>query len=130
MPRRSSMWRPTLATRCGYSNLKVQGGRTITASFDVTNTGRIAGDAVPQVYLTSRPGKAVERLVGFSRITLIPGETRHVTLTADPRILADFDVAAHGWRIRSGEYTVSLARSAGDPTATATVRLHGRVLPP
>lgn len=117
-------------TRYAYSNLKVRGGRTITASFDVTNTGRIAGDAVPQVYLTSQPGKPLERLIDFSRITLVPGETRHVTLTADPRILADFDVTAHGWRITPGDYTVALAQSAAEPIATATVKLGGRLLPP
>jgi beta-glucosidase len=74
-------------TRFAYANLRVTGGRTVTAAFDVTNTGPRAGIDVPQLYLTARGGVTMLRLLGWSRRVLRPGETQHVEITADPRVL-------------------------------------------
>src|SRR5262249_55407512 len=71
-----------------YSDLKVEGEETITASFTVTNTGRRVGADVAQVYLTNAPGEQRMRLLGFERIELEPGEARRIALMADPRLLA------------------------------------------
>lgn len=107
-------------TSFGYSNFQVTGGSALTVSFDIANTGKVAGDAVPQVYLTSQAGKQIKRLIGFSRISLAPGQTQHVILSADQRLLANFDGRAHAWRIAAGTYTVSLARSADDVVTMAS----------
>lgn len=110
-------------TRFGYANLRVQGGRTLTASFDVTNQGARAGKDVPQLYLLATPGKPAQRLIGFEKIELQPGETRHVTLTADRRLLASFDPAAHGWRIDGGSYQIGLGANAAAIALRQSVRL-------
>jgi len=117
-------------TTFDYANLAVTGGQTLTVSFDVTNSGSVAGDAVPQVYLTARAGQNLERLIGFVRVALNPGETRHVSVTADPRLLADFDMAAHGWRLAPGEYDVAVSRSAAAPALAGSAILDGAVLQP
>lgn len=117
-------------TSFDYADLQVASGRTLTVSFDVTNTGRRTGAAVPQIYLTSQAGRKLKRLIGFKRVALRPGQTRHITLTADPRLLADFDTAARAWRIPAGKYTIMLGRSATAPVATASARLESRTLPP
>jgi beta-glucosidase len=96
------------------ANLKVAGSDTLTASFDVHNGGSRAGDDVPQLYLTDAAGKSRFRLIGWDRVTVNPGQTVHVTLKADPRLLADFDQVAHGWRIDGGRYQVALGASATD----------------
>ncbi len=74
-----------------YDDFQVEGGDTVTATFTVTNTGKRAGADVPQLYLTEAAGERRMRLLGFERVELEPGETREVTLTADPRLLARFD---------------------------------------
>jgi len=117
-------------TDFAYSNLEVRGDRSLTIGFDVTNTGGVAGAAVPQVYLVSRAGRPLARLVGFSRISLRPGQRRHVSLRVDPRLLADFDAAAHAWRVPPGQYTVALARSAVDEVLTGSAQVDGETLPP
>src|SRR5690606_6912175 len=89
-------------TTFAYGDLEVTGGETITARFTVTNTGERKGAAVPQLYLTSAPDQKRMRLLGFERVELAPGESRAVTLTADPRLLARFDSAANQWRITDG----------------------------
>jgi beta-glucosidase len=101
-------------THFDYAGLKVEGGDALSVSFDVRNAGKVAGQDVPQLYLTDAAGKARMRLIGWQRISAQPGETVHVTLKADPRLLADFDEAAHDWRIDAGRYQVALGASAED----------------
>ena len=110
-------------TRFTHANLRVQGGRTVTASVDVTNSGRVAGKDVVQLYLTDTPGGARRRLLAFQKVDLQPGETRRVTLSADPRLLASFDEAAHGWRIAGGAYDVGIGTDAGTIALRGTAHL-------
>ncbi len=113
-------------TQFAYSDLRVQGGDTVTASVTVTNTGGRAGADVPQLYLTGAPDGERMRLLGFERLELQPGESRTVTFEADPRLLARYDAARGGWRIAAGEHRVMLGRSAGEPVLTGDARLRGR----
>jgi beta-glucosidase len=113
-------------TTFGYKDFKVSGGETITATFTVTNTGKIAGADVPQLYLTDAPDKRRMRLLGFERVELAPGESRTVMVTADPRLLARFDGERGRWRIEEGDYAVSLSRAADAPVEQSVVRLVGR----
>ena len=117
-------------SRFAYANLKVQGGQTVTVSFDVTNTGPREGMDTPQAYLTARPGGALLRLVGFQKVSLKPGETRHLTLTADRRLLADYDVAHHGWSVAGGSYTVAVGASSADLTLTGQAKVTAQRLKP
>src|SRR5690606_13097658 len=86
-------------TTFDYQDLQVEGGDTITASFTVTNTGQRKGADVPQLYLTAAGGEKRMRLLGFERVELGPGETRRVSIEADPRLLARFDGKSGKWRI-------------------------------
>src|SRR5262245_1058389 len=52
-------------TSFSYGDVKVSGGETVTASFTVTNTGKVVGADVPQLYLTDAPGERRMRLLGF-----------------------------------------------------------------
>ena len=106
-----------------YSDLVLSGGETINATFTVTNSGEVTGADVPQLYLTDAAGDRRMRLLGFERAELQPGESRPASITVDRRLLARFDESAGQWWIREGEYTVALARSAGDLVQTATARL-------
>jgi beta-glucosidase len=110
-------------TAFSYSNFSVGGGKTVTAKFTVTNTGPRAGADVPQLYLTDVAGQKRMRLLGFERVSLRPGESKAVTLTADPRLLATFDGSKQKWRIDSGNYRVTLARSADAPVESREVKL-------
>ena len=62
-----------------------------TASVEVTNTGKRAGDEVVQFYIraeVSRATRPVMELKGFRRITLAPGERRTVTFEVGPEQLS------------------------------------------
>lgn len=77
--------------------------------------------AKPRKTLTGAAGERRMCLHGFERVELEPGESVHVTITADPRLLARLDGKAARWRIDQGTYTVALARAADAPVATRDV---------
>ena len=114
-------------TSFAYSDLKVSGGETVTATFTVTNTGARAGADVPQIYMLGVGKTKRMRLLGFERVELQPGESRTVTVTADPRLLARFDGKAQQWRITGGNHKIALAKSADAPVLTAQIRLQSRL---
>ncbi len=70
-----------------YSNLVAD---EHSVSFDVTNTGSRAGDAVPQVYIApeqSSVPRPAKELKGFARVTLQPGETKTVKIPLERPIV-------------------------------------------
>lgn len=101
----------------------LSGEETVTATFTVTNTGEREGADVPQLYLTAAPNEKRMRLLGFERVVLKPGESKQVTLTVDPRLLARFEGKANQWRIMEGVHHIALGRSAGDLVLTGTAEL-------
>jgi beta-glucosidase len=110
-------------TTFAYSNLKISpviaAGKPLVVTGDVKNTGSMAGDEVIEVYLT-QPNSfetPLRVLAGFKRIHLGPGESAHVSLTVDPRSLAQVD--AKGNRVVvPGEYVVSLGGSQPEESAS------------
>ena len=69
----------------------IKAGEGVSVRVPVTNTGRMAGDEVLQVYLrdeVSSVTRPVKELVGFQRVTLQPGETRQVDIAIRPDSLA------------------------------------------
>jgi beta-glucosidase len=117
-------------TRFDYSRLRVEGGDRLAVSFEIANRGKRAGADVPQLYVAPQGGARPLRLAGFERVTLGPGERRRVTLVAEPRVVADYDVALPGYRVAPGSYRVSISRDAGQPVLTGTVELRERRLAP
>jgi beta-glucosidase len=107
-------------TRFDYADLDVRGGETVVASVTVTNVGERAGADVPQLYLTAPRC----RLLAFERVELAPGESRRVTLVAEPRLLARFSDGA--WEISAGAHDIAVGRAADDLVLRGAVELEGR----
>ena len=113
-----------------YAGLKVAGGRTLSASFTVTNTGRRAGVDTPQVYLTDAAGRTQQRLIGWSKVALKPGETRTVRVSADPRLVASWDEPGHAWRVAAGIYRLFVGADAASPRLKGEAKLTAATLKP
>jgi beta-glucosidase len=102
----------------------------VSASLNVTNTGTRDGAETVQIYATPPSPGAAARLVGWSKISLKPGESRTIVIAAEPRLLAHFDREANVWRIASGEYTISARTSVTDIKASTVVTLAERTIKP
>jgi len=118
-------------TQFAFGPLAVNSGPNgLTATVAVTNTGAREGVAIPQVYLTSAPEGARERLVGWRRLVLKPGETKTMSAPIELKLLADWQKSEHGWRMAGGTYAFSLGESADRLGPSVTVNLGGKRLPP
>ncbi len=114
-------------TDFAYSALTLTGGETITAKFEVTNTGARQGVETAQVYARVAGGS---RLIGWARVSLKAGESRQVTVTADPRLLATYDVGVPGWRIDPSPMEVTLGPNAQQMSLSGSVLLTGTLIAP
>ncbi len=101
-------------------NAAVTAGSPVTAEVTVTNTGKIAGDEVAQLYV-SFPGVAgapLRALRAFQRIHLEAGSSQKVRFELKPRDLSMVTEAGEPI-IAAGDYIVSVG--GGQPQASAQV---------
>jgi beta-glucosidase len=111
-----------------YSALTVQrkeAGGKVKAAFTIANTGARTGAEVAEVY-AALPAAAEEppkRLVGFTKVTLKPGETQTVEVEIDPKYLSIFDEAKDGWTLVPGDYTIMAGGSSDKLPLQATISL-------
>jgi beta-glucosidase len=114
------------------SNVAAGGGSTISVTADVTNDGAVEGKETVQAYAAPPGDDAPEmyRLIGFSKVDLKPGETRRIAITADPRLIADFDTECPCWHIDNDDYAVRVGTSSADLGPEIDVHLDEREIAP
>ena len=109
-------------TEFSYENLQVDrkeiiGDEILQVSIDVTNTGKMNGAEIVQLYVTdqkcsvTRPEK---ELKGFEKVFLKTKETKTVNFTLEPRDLAFYDVKTKDWIVEDGKFIIQIGKSSGD----------------
>jgi beta-glucosidase len=109
-------------TRFKYSNLKLSQAKTsaageISVSFDLQNAGSRAGSEVAQLYVHQTKSNVVQpikSLRGFQRVTLEPGETKHITMALPASQLSYYDVTVHKFAVSPGIFNVMIGASSDD----------------
>jgi beta-glucosidase len=104
-----------------YKNLQVTPGKAnnqadIKVSVDITNTGKVKGDEVVQLYLKDEVSSVTTYefdLRGFERVKLAPGETKTVNFTLHPDDLALLDKNMN-WTVEPGKFQVMIGSSSED----------------
>lgn len=79
---------------------QVKVGDTVTVTANVTNTGKVAGDEVVQLYIHQKFGsdsRPMRELKGFERVSLKPGESRTVSFELGPEQLKYWSTNAGAW---------------------------------
>jgi beta-glucosidase len=118
-------------TTFGYHHLRLSKKElspdgSVTASVDITNTGKRAGEEVVELYIHDpKPqiDKPVRELKGFAKVALNPGETKTVQFTVQPRALAYFDTPGHQWKADAGDYEIQIGASSRDLRQKAVLHL-------
>ena len=118
-------------TTFSFANLQLpattSAGSTVTVSFDVTNTGSVAGADVAQLYVSDPSAKASRperELKGFEKVRLAAGETKHLTLNLDARAFSYWDTAAHKWTIDPGKFVIRVGDSSENTPLSAELTLN------
>lgn len=117
-------------TNFKYSNLKLSSNSfsdKITATITVTNTGKVAGKEIVEVYVaapTSKLDKPNEELKAFAKTKLLAaGEAQTLTFTITAKDLASFNTQQAAWIADAGTYTLKVAASATDVKQSAIFNL-------
>ena len=118
-----------------YSNLQMAEqvattDESLTLTFDVKNTGKMAADEIAQIYLS--PTKADQnirpiQLQGFARISLQPGETKTVKVKLYTEQFGYYanENGKRSWNVAPGTYVVKVAASSVDFRLQQQVTLTG-----
>lgn len=95
----------------------ITNGAPITVSVPVTNTGKVAGKEIVQLYIgdmecsVDRPRK---ELKNFVKLNLAPGETQMAEFTITLDDLKYYSEAIHGWTVEPGTFRAYLSTNSSD----------------
>jgi beta-glucosidase len=96
----------------------------LTVTVDVTNTGKVAGKTVVQVYVHDRESDLVrppKELKGFAKVALLPGETKTASVTLEPRAFAYYHPGFGQWVTETGGFDILVGQSSADTPLSAAV---------
>ncbi|HEX4343651.1 MAG TPA: glycoside hydrolase family 3 N-terminal domain-containing protein, partial [Verrucomicrobiae bacterium] len=104
-----------------YSGLEISPAQTttnsnVTVSFKLTNTGSRGGDEIPQLYINQEVSSVTtwkERLCGFERTHLQPGESKEISMTVTPECLAIWNLQMLRV-VEPGKFKIMVAASSTD----------------
>ena len=104
-------------TTFSYGDAKTTGKpQAMTLTVPVTNTGKVDGDEVIQVYVKSLDdaGAPIKSLAGFARVNIAAGETKTVKVELNKEAFCFYDEATDGVKFRPGRYSILYGGSSLD----------------
>ncbi|KAJ6552874.1 beta-glucosidase [Mycena capillaripes] len=95
----------------------------VTVSFTVHNNGTLAGNEVPQLYLTfpASANSAPKNLKGFDSVFVGVGQSVSVSMTLSRFDFSTWNVATQRWEVVTGTTTISIGASSRDIRLTGTI---------
>jgi beta-glucosidase len=105
----------------------------ITVTVDITNTGKVAGKEIVQIYVRDQKAGLIrpeKELKGFAKVELQPGETKSVSIPLDFRAFAYYHPEYKQWITEDGDFDILIAASAVDIRETLTVTLESSLCLP
>jgi len=105
-----------------------KGNPGVSVSVKVTNTSRVRGAAVPELYVTYPEASAepTSLLRAFDKVDLAPGESKVVTFVLDQRAFSNFSEQSDAWIVNPGVYKISIGASSVDHPLSLDVEAKNR----
>lgn len=104
----------------------LRNSNVLTFQFNVTNSGSVAADAVPQIYLDfpAGLGEPDGQLLAFTRLWLAPQQVETVSLTVDiARDITIWNTKTAQFETPPGSYCFNLGQHSFDSAASTCVQL-------
>lgn len=89
-------------------------GQTVKVMVDITNSGKVAGEEIVQMYIHDKIGslpRPIKELKDFTKITLAPGETQTVTFTITPEKLEFINIDMKRV-VEPGEFEIMVGKNS------------------
>lgn len=105
------------------SKTQLTTGDAAEISFVLTNTGKVSGEEVAQLYLkdvVAQPIRPVKELKDFQKVFLKPGESKKITFKIDREKLSFYDSELN-WIAQPGKFDIYIGSSSKD------IRLQGNL---
>ena len=99
---------------------------SITFTVDVTNTGKVTGAEVVQLYIHDEQAslpRPYKELKAFKKVRLAPGETREVSLTIGRDALSFYDDRTRQWTAEPGRFEALIGNASDHITTKVGFRL-------
>ncbi len=118
-------------TRFDYGDVRVSRGAvlandTIRVTLSLSNTGKLDGDEVVQVYVrypAGRSGDPIKSLKGFVRTHLKGGEKRSIEIPVAAKDLRVYNDRKNRYEVVPGTYNLLVGSSSSDIRGTARVEV-------
>lgn len=117
-------------TTFSYSDLKlskssISGNETTELSFILTNTGKVAGEEVVQLYLRDPVASVVrplKELKDFQKVSLLPGESRLIRFIITKEKLSFFNKDLD-WVVEPGDFKLMIGAASDDIRLETALKL-------
>ncbi len=117
-------------TNFAYTNLSLMGNNPLRVKLTIKNIGERPGVETPQLYLKRGPARRQQRLVGWSKVDLQPGESKTVEISVDPRLLANWNSKLRRWEVSKGKYELFAGCNAVEAAMTLRMNIAGSTTTP
>jgi beta-glucosidase len=122
-------------TTFDYSNFEISKtsitpNDKVTVTFDVKNSGKVDGDEIAQVYVSTPDSPAslqrpVKRLKGFKRVTIAAGQTKTVSIEINCSDLWFWDADNQRITFDKGRYIFEIGASSKDIKGRVEAKMNG-----
>ncbi len=117
-----------------YTNIKTDklnydDNENITLTFNIKNTGDVAGDEIAQLYYHDEESSVktpIAKLIRFERVNIKPGETKTVSFTFPVQEMSYWDIKRNAMIVETGEFSLMVGSSSKDFKLTKEVFVYGK----
>lgn len=112
-------------TDFAYSDLSIEENGI---RFTLTNTGKIAGSEVAQLYVgtdASKLYRASKELKGFAKVFLEPGESKEIFIAFDDKTFRYYNTLTSSFEVEAGTYQIMVGKNVSDITLQGHIYREG-----
>ena len=110
------------------AQIKKSGKKEYTVTVSITNTGKVDGREVAELYISAPKGKLKKpsrELKAFAKThLLLPGESQVLSLKFSVPDLASFDETDNSWVTDAGSYKIEIGSSVEDIDQSLTLKIN------